>query len=75
MLLHQLIMTLGLGLLKLQTDKQTFLSSCFVVVTEIVPANTHFSSSAHPFYVLDDFVDVGLIDLNLLPGNKQMGRV
>lgn len=27
-------------------------------------------SSAHPFYVLDNFIDVGLIDLNLLPGNK-----
>lgn len=27
------------------------------------------SSAAHPFNVLDDFIDVGLIDLNLLPGN------
>lgn len=32
-------------------------------------------SSAHPFYVLDDFIDVGLIDLDLLPEHKQSGRV
>lgn len=28
-------------------------------------------SSTHPFYVLDDFIDVGLIDLDLLPEHKQ----
>lgn len=33
--------------------------------------NPDSPSSAHPFYVLDNFIDVGLIDLNLLPGNKQ----
>lgn len=32
-------------------------------------------SSAHPFYVLDDFIDVRLIDLDLLPEHKQSGRV
>lgn len=33
--------------------------------------NPDSSSSAHPLYVLDDFIDVGLIDLDLLPGNTQ----
>lgn len=36
--------------------------------------NPDSPSSAHPFYVLDDFIDVGLIDLNLLPGNTQSDR-
>lgn len=33
--------------------------------------NPDSSSSAHPLYVLDDFIDVGLIDLDLLSGNTQ----
>ena len=36
--------------------------------------NSRSPSSTHPFYVLDDFIDVGLIDLNLLPGNTQSVR-
>lgn len=36
--------------------------------------NPRSPSSTHPFYVLDDFIDVGLIDLNLLPGNTQSVR-
>ncbi len=111
MLLHQLIMTLRLSLLKLQTEKKKkqtvkesyevfhdaerrrdggdrnikFSSSslqCSVykkkkrnIKKSVCCFNPDSPSSAHPFYVLDDFVDVGLIDLDLLPGNTQSDRM
>lgn len=47
----------------------------FIIVSAVTCRKTCFNpdspSPAHPFYVLDNFIDVGLIDLNLLPGNKE----
>lgn len=47
----------------------------FIIVSAVTCRKTCFNpdspSRAHPFYVLDNFIDVGLIDLNLLPGNKE----
>lgn len=47
----------------------------FIIFSAVSCKKTCFNpdspSSTHPFYVLDNFIDVGLIDLNLLPGNKK----
>lgn len=60
-LLHQLIVAFCLGLFKLQTQE----------VNAHVVSHTHTRrdspASTHPFYVLDNFIDVRFINLNLLP--------
>lgn len=53
-------------------------NSCVLTVGKLeerVGVEADSPPSAHPFYVLDDFIDVGLIDLDLLPEHKQSGRV
>lgn len=51
-----------------------YLTAVFLLCSKTPPkisVDPDSPSCAHPFYVLDNFIDVGLIDLNLLPENKQ----
>lgn len=63
--------------MELQLDRETvskayiLMNSVHRKVQEKDVCNLNFLFAAHPFYVLNNFIDVGLIDLDLLPGNAQ----
>lgn len=56
---------------KVSVKTEIKLPSFSSAVKKLICLHPDSPSSAHPFYVLDNFIDIGLIDLNLLPGNKE----
>lgn len=80
-LLHQLILTLSLSFLKLRTTKSLFLLPTHhpnlvqcLRRSAINYWKVGSSTTAHPLDVLHNLVDVGLVDLNLLP-ERQVEQV